>query len=429
MHKRILIIALTLLLLMGASACAEEAYDQIGDAMYRIVLRNGETDVVLGSGVLFADQQTLLTALACCKEGELVALGSDGEHRVLRWDAAESAGAALMTLATPSAAKPLVFAETGTNTIPLLFGTNAEGAMGTVPLYMVRHGLVNGFDALMLSAEEGLLPGSFIADSEGKVTGLVIAQHMEGFGTYIGVDASVVSKAMAPAEDESPFLPAAFSWENGLMTISWQDAERPNGQYLVTISGEGNRYYSDCTQKIAQRSVGLALPPGHTYYAQVQWVADNADRIPPQGDDMMAFTLPETAFTAFGFTQQCYVASVPAGTAIEPVLPEMRKLTAAILTDPAKDIYLQIRSAYADTAQGEMPMTLELIAPDGQFYFEEMGFVFVPEYAQDDSFAVPLDDLIADCVNFSGGALKPGKYLVRYAINGQVAGECAFTLD
>ncbi len=428
MHKRILMIALTLLLLMGASACGEEAYDQIGDAMYRIVLRDGETDVTLGSGMLFADQQTLLTALACCREGELFALGRDGEHPVLRYDAAESAGAALMTLATPSAAKPLVFAEDGTKTLPLLFGTNAQGSMGTVPLYMVRHGLINGFDALMLSSEEGLLPGAFIADSEGKVTGLVIVQHMEGFGTYIGVDASVLGRAMAPAEEESPFLPVAFSWENGLMTISWQDEERPNGQYIITISGEGNRYYSDYTQEIARRSASLALPPGHTYYAQVQWVV-NADRILPAGEDMMAFTLPETAFTAFGFTQQCYIAGVSAGTATETVLPEMRKLTAEILTDPAKDIYLQIRSAYVDTAQGEMPMTLELLAPDGQFYFEEMGFVFVPEYARDDSFAVPLDDLIADCVKFSGGALKPGKYLVRYAINGQVAGECAFTLD
>ncbi len=429
MHKRILMIALALLLLMGASACAEEAYDQIGDAMYRIVLRGGETDVILGSGVLFSDQQTLLTSLACCREGELFALGRDGEHPVLRWDAAENAGAALMTLATPSAAKPLIFAEDGTNTLPLLFGANAEGLVGTAPLYMVRHSLVNGFDALMLSSEEGLLPGGFIADSEGKVTGLVIAQHMEGIGTYIGVDAFVLSKAMAPAEEESSFLHAALSWENGLMTISWQDDERPNGQYIITISGEGNRYYSDYTQAIAQRSVGLALPPGHTYYAQVQWVADNAERILPQGDDMMAFTLPETAFTAFGFTQQCYIASVPAGTAIETVLPEMAELTAEILTDPAKDVYLQIRSAYVDTAQCEMPMTLELIAPDGQFYFEEMGFVFVPEYAQDDSFALPLDDLIADCVKFTGGALKPGKYLVRYAINGQVAGECAFALD
>ncbi len=429
MHKRILMIALTLLLLMGASACGEEAYDQIGDAMYRIVLRDGETDVTLGSGVLFADQQTLLTALACCQEGELFALGSDGEHPVLRYDAAEGAGAALMTLATPSAAKPLVFAENGTNTMPLLFGTNAEGSMGTVPLYMVRHGLINGFDALMLSSEEGLLPGAFIADSEGKVTGLVIVQHMEGFGTYIGVDASVLGRAMAPAKEESPFLPATLLWENGLMTISWQDAERTNGQYIITISGEGNRYYSDYTQEIAQRSVGLALPPGHTYYTQVQWVADNADGIPPVEDDMMVFTLPETTFTAFGFTQQCYLAGAPAGKATETVLPEMTKPTAEILTDPAKDIYLQIRSAYANIAQDEMTMTLELIAPDGQFYFEEMGFVFVPEYAQDDSFAVPLDDLIADCVQFSGGALKPGKYLVRYAINGQVAGECAFTLD
>ncbi len=123
----------------------------------------------------------------------------------------------------------------------------------------------------------------------------------------------------------------------------------------------------------------------------------------------------------------CYLASTPKG--VEPAgALEPMALTAAALADPACDVYLQVRSSYRVAEEIVLPMTVELIAPDGQFYFEEMSFIFDPALGEDDSFAVPVGELIDNCNTFSGG-LRTGEYLVRCAIGGRIAGEYAFTLQ
>ena len=74
-------------------------------------------------------------------------------------------------------------------------------------------------------------------------------------------------------------------------------------------------------------------------------------------------------------------------------------------------------------------MTVTLTAPDGQFYYEEMSFIFSPEYALEDAFTVPVDELLDTCARFSGGTLLPGDYTLSYSIAGLRAGTYAFTVQ
>ena len=70
MRKRILsLIVAFFLLLPCMSAGAEDVDSLIDNALYRIVLRTAEGDVLLGSGVLFLNESVLLTAEGCCREG------------------------------------------------------------------------------------------------------------------------------------------------------------------------------------------------------------------------------------------------------------------------------------------------------------------------------------------------------------------------
>ena len=68
MLKRILMLMISLMLLL-MPAHAEGIYDQIDAALYQIILRTDAGDKPLGSGVLFADPATILTAGGCCAEG------------------------------------------------------------------------------------------------------------------------------------------------------------------------------------------------------------------------------------------------------------------------------------------------------------------------------------------------------------------------
>ena len=86
MRKRILsLIVAFFLLLPCMSAGAEDVDSLIDNALYRIVLRTAEGDVLLGSGVLFLNESVLLTAEGCCREGQLYAIGGDGSTPSRRW--------------------------------------------------------------------------------------------------------------------------------------------------------------------------------------------------------------------------------------------------------------------------------------------------------------------------------------------------------
>ncbi len=428
MVKRILILLCALLFALPA-ARAESPLPGIADAIYRIVLRTESGDVPLGTGLLFAEQDVLITAEGCCAEGSLYAIGSDGEHAIRDWAAAESAGVALMEMATPSTATPAGLASSDAQGLPFLLGADHGGNLASVPLYTVRHGMHRGQYALVLSGAEGLLPGALMMDAEGQLVGLVLAQQAEGVGNYIALDAAEIYRAMfGDEEDTAGFLDLTVRWEGGLLTVSWADETREGGVYIVTLSGAENNYYTTYEIEPGEKDVLLAVPPGHTYYLQAQWaeIADAA--LPPVWAAMDIYTVPEGRFTAYGFTQDCYLASIPAGSEPGSVLPRLESITAAALADQNADLYLQVHNVYDVSDVIEVAMSVELIAPDGQFFYEELGYTFAPEYEQDDSFPVPVGSLFEDCAEFSGGQLLPGEYRLRYALDGQVAGEFAFVL-
>lgn len=430
--KRILSLALCLLLLGTVLSCAEgDPYALLQSALYRIVLRTEAGDTTLGSGVLFMREDVLLTAAGCCREGDLVAIGMDGEHQVRQCALAGNSGAALMELATPCAATPLMLANYDQESLPFIFGSDAEGDTGAAPLYQVMYATYRGQDALTLSGEEGVLPGGVMADAKGNVVGLVVSQQMEGVGMYTALEPDSLYRALSGDRAAEAFLPLEAVWDGGLITLSWTDeTQRTDGIYRVTFAVGDNRYYTTYELEPEERRMSLAVPPGHTYYAQAQWVDAGADAQELLWQAMTVCEVPEEAFDQYDFWQKCYLAAAPAGQEVTGALEEMSPVTAAALADEASDVYLQIFNTYDVDGEITLPMTVALTAPDGQLYFKEMGYIFSPEYEAEDVFAVPVEELFASCVKFSGsGALPGGEYVLRYTIGGKVAGDCRFVLE
>ena len=430
MIKRMLMTLLCLLLLCGASAGAEDIFEKMDDAMYRIVLRTETEDVTLGSGVLFQDGKSLLTAIGCCAQGDLYAIGNDGEYAVVSRDVYEGAGFAVLELSCDTAGEPLQTDNANVTSLPYVFGLNDQGQFAPMPLYMVRYSMYKEAEGLLISSEEGLLPGAFMTDDKGMLVGLVIAQQMEGIGSYAALDAAAINRALAGDKaGTETFLDVHLSWADGMLQVSWADESRDSGVYIITLSGDTNTYYTTFKAEKTDRDMSLAVPPGHTYYVQVQWAQSEGQARPTDWNVIDILTVPETAFNAYGFTQESYLASVKAGQVFTSTLPEMPLISVDTLTSPQADVYLQVNNQYDVATEIELPMAVELIGPDGQFFFEEMVYVFTPAYEQNDSFAVPVEGMIANCAQFSGGVLRPGAYVLRYALCGQIAGEYAFTVQ
>ena len=428
MRKRILSFAVVLILLLPCvSAKAEDVFARLDKALYRIVLRTEVGDVLLGSGVLFHDQSVLLTAEGCTREGQLYAIGGDGEHAIRAVEKAGNSGAALMEMAKPSNAQPLTLSDFTTGTMPWIVGVTQQGEVGSLPMYAVRAAVVCNQDALVVLSEEGMMPGAVALDEKGKIVAMTIGQRGEGMGMYAALDADNIYYALFPDED-TPFVKTELSWRGGSLTVSWTDVQRKNGKYVITLSGGDNTYYTTFEADPATRSMQFAVPPGHSYDVQVQWVPAGKTEQDVDWYYMQTLFLPELPFRQFEYTQTCYFASAPAGAEVNDILPDQGELTLAALAD-GREHYLQVISRYAVTEEFDAPMAVELIAPDGQFYFEEHIFTFAPEWEEDDCFALPLDGLLTTCQEFSGGVLKKGEYRVRYSLGGYVAGEYTFTLE
>ena len=428
MLKRILMLLMTVLLLLTLPAGAEELYDQIDAALYQIVLRTDAGDRLLGSGVLFADPSAILTAEGCCAEGTLYAIGTDGEYAVESITPVGS-GAALLTLSSPASAAPLALAPEESQSLPFIFGTSAGGERGTMPLYKARADMRDGFYTLLFSSEKGLLPGSFLTDDQGRVTALITNQQMEGRGSYAALGVDALGKLLSTEEAaDKGLLDCSFTWEDGQLTVSWTDTMHTEGVYIITLITEENQYYTTYEADIRERSLVITPPPGHTYSIQVQRAATEAEALAPDWDVLRDYTLPLLPFPAYHMQSECSLLSIPAGADVTGEEQPLTAFTTAALTAPDREVLLRVDCSYAIPAARTANLALELLAPDGQFFFDEQVIGLDPADAAADCFVFSLDALMDSCVEFSGGALLAGPHTVRFFLDGCIGGEYTFTV-
>lgn len=423
--KKLLILLLALCLLPAAFALGASAED----ALYTVVLRTEERDVPLGTGVLLLQKDVLLAPQDCLRDGSLYAVGEDGEFPIVdRLDLADSVS--LLQLGGVSAAAPLTLSDFSVMASPYMPGAAADGTRGLFRLHQAVYDQYRNHNALMLSAEEGMLPGGAVLDENGALMALVIARKTEGQAMYTALLANSIQHLLSMGEGSAAFLPVECSWQGGRLTVTWTDKPRLDGVYVLNVSGAQNNYYTTFTAQPDQHSISLAVPPGHGYDLQVQWARSQSEALSPTWASMTRTETPDARFAAFGFRQECSLILTSHDpdtlTALQPVAPA---LSVDMLQTGSPYAVLQVVNRYDVDAAIDLPMTVELIAPDGKFYFEELRYHFAPEYEAEDLFFIDVTELFDDCAAFTEGGLQPGEYTLRYAIGGLTAGEYRFTLQ
>lgn len=423
MKKRILPLLAALVLCFCLTLCAAA---ESPDALYRIVLRTEEADVTLGTGVVYGEADTLLTAEGCLREGALFAIGADGEHAVSSWETLDATGAALLRLAEPSTAQPISASTMDTPVDSALHGTTAQGEVLSASYTIAQRSYYRNAENLTLATQDGLLPGAVILDQQGALVAITVSQQGEGMGLYTALYAVNLTRAA----DQSAFIPMTFSWDNGVVDVTWTDEGRTGGLYLLMLMGEENEFYSAMRLDADRRSTSLALAPGHTYCFLLQWLASEAASPAFDWEHLQTYTLPEGQFTQYGFEQSCSLITVVNGQSLAERRSSPTLFTVDALTNASSSRYLQIVYTHHATEELTLPLTVSLIAPDGQFYTDERVCTFTPEEAGKPQIAaLPVDDLLTDCAEFSGGGELPeGEYTLCWSLAGKLAGKFTFTV-
>lgn len=423
MKKMVLILVAVLLVSLMGAAGAESP-----DALYRIVLRTESGDVPLGTGVVFGTADTLLTAADCLREGECVAIGADGEHAVSAWEALENTGAALLHLADSTNAVPVSLTANASSAQHVIHGVTAQGVTVTAAFTLPQTSIYHGRENLVVSTMDGLLPGAVVLDSEGALVALTVRQQAEGKGLYTALYAGNIRYAQS--EVSSAFIPVDITWVDGKIHLTWTDEERTTGLYHLCVMGEENDFYTVLRVDPDWRDATLSLAPGHRYQFLLQWLPDREQDIVFDWNSLQTFAVPEVSFSYPGFTQTCALVIAPQGQELTQRLTPPSQYTLQALSSEAYSRHLQIICTHEATEKTRLLMTYWLTAPDGQFYSDNIIFTFDPEDAgYEQVFALPVDELLTDCAEFSGnGTLPLGEYSLSWSLAGRLAGRCAFTL-
>lgn len=445
MFKRVLVLLAALVMLAAClPAGAEEALP-----VYRIVERTEQGDITLGSGVLFRRADTLLTAASVAKGDSLYACGSDGEFAVRCIGQVAGSGLALVTLAGSSSAVPLDVTAS-TDAALTLTGVNRAGETLTLPVTHARTDADERYGSVLLSSEEGLLPGAVMPGADGGIAAIVTSQRGEGRGVYEALTGADMAKALggagtaaaeAPADDadaDAGFVYEVFSaYADGAITLDWTDsAGYPEGDdvYFSVYFVLGlNPYYNYVPVQPGQTRQQIPVPPGQTVICWVGYSRGEHRHDMMPGNDQPYITVNTgnvALLTDNGFRNvSCSVTMAAPGhedAASLPIVPVTREA----LADESLALYYQTEDTYLVTETSDDHMLLlTLYTPGGQVFCSEGRYTYMPELCAGDAWVMDLSALVTSCRTYGlQDDLPAGEYKVVCYIDGKLAGGAVFTL-
>lgn len=441
MLKKLLIL-LAALLLPLAAACAGDAFP----AVYQLCDYTENDGVfVLGTGVLYGDQTTLLSTItaATATTGNLWAVGEGGAYKIARGVGFRDKGElALLTLERPSPATPLTLAPQGAETERLV-AMNRDGAvMMTYPAIISSLTLKEG-PCVLYEADQHLLPGGVLLDEEDRITGLGLYTYAEGTGRYVAVTAEGLRAAL-PSE-ASPMADATALWldgftmtcAEGVVTVDWSDVNldvMPDGWKLfIYYADEANPFYSyiPCVGSHTQQE--LLLVPGRTYRVGMAAAARQED-VDWLKADTQLITLPAAQpITLCGYEEsEWYLGAMPAAWADEPFTPvnRLEEISAATLTRPDQALFWQSVSSYGTDSPVERFMVVALETPEGYCTIAPGGFIFDPSMQKSDVWHMDITGAFELYLEFSrNGVYAPGEYRLSLYIGGEYCNSITWNLD
>lgn len=413
------------------------------EALYRIVCRTEAGERTLGTGVLFGSQQTLLTARTCWAEGELAAIGADGEHAVTYRSEIAGTQLILLGLADACAAEPMQITSAERLRSNSIYGATGAGFTEQTAV-LSRATAIDGRAEVLLSAGKGLLPGAVMLGADGGLACVVVWQHGEGEAVYAALANvtlnGLVERGAQPEETEGLLHGFTATIENGNVVLDWSEARgytmTENTVFTAYITATSNPYLS---YDRVSGATGTSFPaiPGTQ---MLVWIAvsegEPAEHVYPETDaDSVLLTIPEgVPFTQYGLRNiRCGVTpGIPGRDGwTEDFLPQM-SLTREVLSDRSIPIYFQTEDVYqTDVEDDGHTLLLALYTPEGYVFCYYSSYYFAPELQGSDLWVSDISEVFAEYEQFVPEEERwpAGEYAVVYLIDGCEVARVPFILD
>lgn len=439
--KRILFLVLPLLMLLAVLPAAAETTPM--EAMYRIVLRTDAGDETLGTAVLYGDASTLLTVAGCHAEGELYAIGADGEHRITGGTILNHTRILLMTMETPGAAEPLLASASSSPQENALIGVTADGAYVSMPVTLPRMSALDNRAELLLTAEDGLMPGAVMIGADGGVAVLVVSAHGEGEGAYTALCNVTLSALLRRVGDERESMLLEYfdvTCEKGVITADWSRAANIDAakdmHLTVYYSIDANPFLSYATPDEGETEMAFPAVPGTRV---VMWIMasaqEDAETLYPQySEEMAVVDVPQgERFTLNNFANKHVgIAAGPGGLDTATTFLNEQPITRDIIADPDMHIYFQTEDTYqVEEEDSDHALLVTLRTPEGYALYSFGNYIFMPELCGGDLWLLDITDLFLTYEEFAGkdSVWPAGEYSVIYCIDGFEVNRLTFTLD
>ena len=432
-------VAVMMLLAVGA---AEETQQAAAD-LFDLYVYEGDGMRWAGTACPLTEGLLVTTASIGRRNGLVV---TDG-HAVWNAEVAYTENAGLLTVVMFDTEE--VSPQTGCFQLPA-FGENLKGdslhvrsgdAEGSRILRTVQKvGRIQwqGQECLQVTLSGSAEIGSALLTDEGELAGILIAQYGEGENRYIAMGAESIYRAAAEAAQELQSLDLTSSGPEGytvtaegnLVTFDWSgmengETEAGKSRYLV-VADMNNSFLNYFPAEGTDTSVRLLLTPGRTYVSGMTVTEEAPDDYPEQ---YVVTALAEAEkLTDYGFrSRACLLAEAPEAGLQEGEKPlPAKQITEELLRSGR--VYFYSTSTYdVDREIEGETLLVTLTAPDGNNYRYTSGWIYSPDYEQEDTWFVNLEESgLLDMLNRSG--YPAGVYEMAFYVGGKLGDSFTFEL-
>ena len=438
MNRRWIVLLATLVLLLAAGAAGAEQ-GRANVPLMTVMLSNGETRTPAGSAVPLSGMALVASSTVLPKEGETLEI-TDGIHTwvpdrvmtdrtgmlaVLFMDSPEPALPAFCSLAPMD--RRITASECSVIT------SDPQGAQTALRIQHGTHLVWQDYPCMLAGLSGEAAPGSPVMTDDGELVGLILAQYAEGNNRYMMLTADGLVQMLAEIIQQTELAGVeapeglAITTEANRATIDWSEAEFPKqeGQNAyVVISDTENTYLTYFPADTGLTQVRMLLTPGRTYVVGFVISPDAPDRLP---EKYAVISLPEAMpLTENGFRPiLCALTADPADAVAAGKTPEvLERITEEQLR--SGDLYFYSASTYQVAEEQQETLLVTLTAPDGNNYRYESGWIYGPEYQENDVWYFSLKE--GGLLDSLEGNLK-GQYRMAFYVGGALADSFTFEVE
>ena len=292
----------------------------------------------------------------------------------------------------------------------------------------------NGEPCCLLTLTGPVSPGSPVLGTDGRLMGIITAEWAEGVNRYLAalpetLAVSLTDAAMlldgVPGWGEAP-EGLTVTLRKNLAIIDWSEMtlpEKAEGEslYLLLVDS-GNGYFNYVPAETNIRTVSYLLTPGRLYFAGIVASAGAPDSVPAE---YKCFSVPRVKpLTDYGFRPLVTAIAEEQEKGKAPV--PVTEVTEELLRSGRAFFYSSSTYRVTEKVEGKS-LLVSLTDPQNMNYRYESSWLYGPEYMENDTWYISLEDTGLFSFLEDSGYPK-GVYRMAYYVDGDLADSFEFEL-